>query len=96
MPDLKSDADKFSFILAELRSHTKAQTETHKDIAFIKERLFIKRNGNPSLEAQVDSNADDIKLLQNNKTQFVKNFYAPIIVGIVVAAVIIVFNLIPK
>ena len=94
MPDLKSDAEKFSFILSELRSQTKAQTETHKEITFIKERLFIKRNGNPSLEAQTDSNTDDIKALQKSQSQFIRNYLAPIIVAIVTA--VIVINLIPK
>ena len=94
MTNLNSDADKFSFILAELKIHTTAQTEIKKDVTFIKERLFIKRNGNPSLEAQVDSNADDIKSLQASGSQFVRNYLAPIIVAIVLA--IIIVNLIPK
>ena len=94
MQNPKNDADRFSFILSELRSQTTAQAEIKKDVTFIKERLFIKRNGNPSLEAQTDSNTDDIKALQKSQSQFIRNYLAPIVVAIVVA--IIIINLIPK
>jgi len=86
---LKTNADKFSFIIAELKGQSKTLGSTHTKVEFIHERLFIRRNNRPSLEAQVDANTKEIEKRGNRTWEVVKLFIAPIIAAVITAIVIL-------
>ena len=90
MANLTANADKYSFILSELQSQGRVLDETHKKVELVHERLFIRRNGNPSLEAQVDNNSIAIRRLNEKYNlagrkwwDIVKLLLAPFIAALV-------------
>ena len=62
MPDqLRTNGDKLSFLIAEFKHQREDIGELKEDISMFKERLFVKRNGKRSLEAEVDHTAETLR-----------------------------------
>ena len=108
--DLKTNGDKLSFLISEfkvqrveVREIKEDQKELKQKVNMIDERLFIKRNGKKSLEAQVDDTAEkmskhlecfeEIQSTRRSRTWDVLSKFIGYILAVVVGAFAVLCNI---